>query len=201
MPVFFTKESRNKALWSSGPTHLLQHIPQRTLNYWAFLSANLSASVQRGRDTLSHMQTHTHVVYSHKLHTALDSVHIPEVSRKICVIARLKCKGNVPAFVETALTVNAAHVLSIGNYLYIWTQIFRDTDWTQPLVLLQASTNELRGLYWGMENIKCFSSPTRQSRDDPTGGIDMVCRYKGWPMWATSATIFQITKPADRKKD
>ena len=42
----------------------------------------------------------------------------------------VRFKGNVPAFLETAFTVNAAYVDSIGHYLLIAliTQIFCDTD-------------------------------------------------------------------------
>jgi hypothetical protein len=57
----------------------------------------------------------------------LDSIRIAEVSWKICVIAPLKCKGNVPVSAETAFTVNTAYVCSILNYLKKCTKIYHET--------------------------------------------------------------------------
>lgn len=58
----------------------------------------------------------------------MDSIRIAEVLLKICVIAGLKFKGDVPVFVETAFTLNGAYVGSNGNDLYTLTQMLRDMD-------------------------------------------------------------------------
>lgn len=57
----------------------------------------------------------------------LDSIRIA----KILITAQFKCKGNVPAFAETSITVTAAYVGSTGNYIYFLTRIFRSTSTTR----------------------------------------------------------------------